>query len=225
MSAEIDSIPLSALQHYAYCPRQCALIHVERAWAENTLTAEGRVLHERTHEPGSESRRDLRIARALSLQSTSLGIHGVADVVEFHYAPAASDISNLKSQPPPHLVAVNPVEYKRGRPKFTPIDAVQLCAQALCLEEMLHHPISCGALFYGETRRRQDVVFDDALRAETRRLIAAVRAMLATGLTPPADYEPRKCRACSLRELCQPQAANRSASAYLSRLIAGQSQI
>ena len=209
MSAEIDSIPLSALQHFAYCPRQCALIHVERAWAENTLTAEGRVLHEKTHEPGSDSRRDLRIARALSLQSAALGIHGVADVVEFHRQPDGT------WQP-------FPVEYKRGRPKFTPIDAVQLCAQALCLEEMLNVSLPSGALFYGETRRREDVVFDDPLRTETRRLIAEVRAMLASGMTPAAIYEPRKCRACSLRELCQPQAVARSASAYLARLVAAQ---
>jgi CRISPR-associated exonuclease Cas4 len=206
MSAETDSIPLSALQHFAYCPRQCALIHVERAWAENTLTAQGRVLHDKTHEAGAESRRDLRTARALALQSAALGIHGVADVVEFH-------------RQPDDAWRPFPVEYKRGRPKFTPIDAVQLCAQALCLEEMLGGTIPGGALFYGETRRRQDVAFDDPLRAETRRLIAEVRAMLASGITPLAEYEPRKCRACSLIELCQPRATGRSASAHLARLI------
>lgn len=209
MSAAIDdpvSVPLSALQHFAYCPRQCALIHIERAWAENTLTAEGRVLHEKTHEPGTESRRDLRIARALSLQSAAHGLHGVADVVEFHRQPDDS-------------WRPFPVEYKRGRPKFTPIDAVQLCAQALCLEEMLQLSIPDGALFYGETRRRQDVAFDEALRNETLRLVAATRAMIVNGLTPPALYEPRKCQACSLLRLCQPRAATRSASAHLARLL------
>lgn len=209
MSAEHDpvSVAISALQHFAYCPRQCALIHIERAWAENTLTAEGRVLHEKTHEAGTESRRDLRIARALSLQSTTHGLHGVADVVEFHRQPDGTW----------HPF---PVEYKRGRPKFSPIDAVQLCAQALCLEEMLQAEISAGALFYGETRRRQDVAFDADLRAETLRLVVATRNMVTAGRTPPAVYESRKCSACSLLELCQPRAVMHSAAAHLARLIA-----
>lgn len=119
MPAADDSFPLSALQHFAFCPRQCALVHVERLWEENTLTAEGRVLHDRTHDAGSESRGDLRIARALSLQSTTLGLHGVADVVEFHRQCDGT-------------WRPFPVEYKRGRPKHAPIDAVQLCAQAIC---------------------------------------------------------------------------------------------
>jgi len=209
MSAETDpiAVAISALQHFAYCPRQCALIHLERAWAENTLTAEGRVLHERAHEAGSESRPGLRIARGLALQSAAHGLHGAADVVEFHRRPDGS-------------WAPFPVEYKRGRPKFSPIDAVQLCAQALCLEEMLRVAIPVGALFYGETRRREDVAFDAALRSETLRLVAAIRAMMAAGRTPPAVYEHRKCRACSLLGLCQPRAAARGASAHLARLIA-----
>ena len=209
MSAETDpvSVALSALQHFAYCPRQCALIHLERVWSENTLTAEGRVLHEKTHEAGTESRRDLRIARALALQSATHGLHGVADVVEFHRQPDGA-------------WRPFPVEYKRGRPKFSPIDAVQLCAQALCLEDMLGLAIPAGALFYGETRRREEVVFDEKLRGETLRLVAATRAMIASGRTPPALYEARKCRACSLLALCQPRAAMRGAAAHLARLIA-----
>ncbi len=208
MSAEIESVPLSALQHFAFCPRQCALIHVERQWAENTRTAEGRVLHDRTHEAGHESRGPLRIARALALQSAALGIHGVADVVEFH-------------RQPDDTWRPFPVEYKRGRPKFSPIDAVQLCAQALCLEEMLSASIPTGALYYGETHRRQDVAFDDALRAETLRLITDVRAMIASGRTPPPVYA-KHCHACSMFELCRPQAVTRSASSHLARLMAAQ---
>ncbi|MEI6052993.1 MAG: CRISPR-associated protein Cas4 [Opitutaceae bacterium] len=206
MSAEPDSFPLSALQHYAFCQRQCALIHVERQWAENTLTAQGRVLHDRAHEAGSESRGDLRTARALPLQSAALGLHGVADVVEFHRQPDGA-------------WRPFPVEYKRGRPKHEPIDAVQLCAQAICLEEMLHTTVPAGALFYGATHARHDVTFDDALRTETQQLAAAVRAQLAAGLTPPAVYAA-KCRACSLLELCRPQATARSASAHLARILA-----
>ncbi len=206
MSADTDSFPLSALQHFAFCPRQCALIHVERQWAENTLTAQGRVLHDRAHEAGSESRRDFRIARALALQSAALGLHGVADIVEFH-------------RQPDDTWRPFPVEYKRGRPKHEPIDAVQLCAQAICLEEMLHTTVPAGALFYGATHRREDVIFDDALRTETHALAVAVREQLAAGRTPSPIYAV-KCRACSLLELCRPQAVIRSASAHLAHIIA-----
>ncbi|WP_414664412.1 CRISPR-associated protein Cas4 [Horticoccus sp. 23ND18S-11] len=204
--ASEDSFPLSALQHFAFCPRQCALIHVERQWAENSLTAQGRVLHDRAHEAGTESRGDLRIARALPLQSASLGLHGVADVVEFHRQPDGT-------------WRPFPVEYKRGRPKSEPIDAVQLCAQAVCLEEMLGVSVPAGALFYGATKRRLDVVFDAALRAATRELAVAVAALIAGQRTPPPVFEP-KCRGCSLLELCRPQAVTRSASAHLARLMA-----
>jgi len=206
--SEPDTFPLSALQHYSFCPRQCALIHVERLWAENTRTAEGRVLHERAHDAGTESRRDLRIARALPLHSTTLGVHGVADIVEFHRAPDGA-------------WRPFPVEYKRGRPKAHSADAIQLCAQAICLEEMLATPVPAGALFYGETHRRLDVVFDDTLRAATRELAAAVRALLATGRTPPPDYSA-KCRACSLLSLCRPQAVTHSAAAHLRHLLAAE---
>lgn len=201
---EDASLPLSALQHYAFCRRQCALIHIERQWAENSLTAEGRVLHERTHEAGGESRGDLRVARALPLQSVSLGLHGVADVVEFHRQPDGT-------------WRPFPVEYKRGRPKPEPIDAVQLCAQAICLEETLGVAIPAGALFYGAQHRRQEVAFDGALRVETRRVAAAIHGLLAAGATPPPVYA-KKCHACSLFELCRPQAVTRSASAHLQRL-------
>lgn len=206
MSPADESIPLSALQHFAFCPRQCALIHIERVWEENSLTAQGRVLHDRTHEAGAESRGDLRLARALPLQSAEHGLHGVADMVEFHRQPDGT------WQP-------FPVEYKRGRPKFTPIDAVQLCAQALCLEEMLATAIPAGALFYGETRRRQDITFDEELRKETLTLAAAVRAMITSGQTPAPVYA-KHCHACSLIARCQPRAMARSASAYLAQLLA-----
>ena len=200
-----DSLPLSALQHFAFCRRQCALIHIERQWSENRLTAEGRVLHEHAHEGGSEKRSDLRLARALPLQSTALGLHGVADIVEFHRRPDGA------WQP-------FPVEYKRGRPKHEPIDAVQLCAQAICLEEMLGQPVPAGAIFYGATHRRHDVAFDDALRAETVRLASAVHDLVATGRTPPPEFAP-KCRSCSLLELCRPEAVGHSASQHLTRMM------
>ena len=139
-----DYIPISALQHYLYCPRQCALIHVEQLWAESRHTAEGRVLHERADQPRAERRRGVRTVTAMPLAHAALGLTGIADVVEFHDAGDGEQAF--------------PVEYKRGRPKAHRADEVQLCAQALCLEAMLDQPIPEGALFYGETRRRADVV-------------------------------------------------------------------
>lgn len=192
-------VPLSALQHYVYCPRQCALIHIERVWQENRHTAEGRVLHERADTPRSEKRRGVRIATAVALAHPQLGLVGVADVVEFH-----QDADGQAERP-------FPVEYKRGRPKAHRADEIQLCAQALCLEAMLGTPVPCGALFYGATRRRREVVFDEELRALTRRTAEAARAMLEAGRVPGADYETKRCDACSLIDLCQPRTLGRAA--------------
>lgn len=186
-----DFIPISALQHYLYCPRQCALIHVEQLWEESRHTAEGRVLHERADKPRGERRRGVRTVTAMPLANEALGISGIADVVEFHGDPAGK--------------RVFPVEYKRGRPKAHRADEVQLCAQALCLEAMLGHPILQGALFYGEARRRNEVTFDDELRQITKDTIDATRVMLQSGTTPLAEYSPKRCDACSLIDLCQPK--------------------
>lgn len=193
-----DLIPLSAFQHYLYCPRQCALIHVERLWAENRQTAEGRLLHERADQPGSERRRGVRTVTAMPLVELRLGIVGVADVVEFH----AED----------GVERAFPVEYKRGRPKAHRADEVQLCAQALCLEAMLGQSVPEGALFYGKTRRRRQVLFDRALRELTLTTIAATRTLIESGRTPLAEYQPRRCDACSLIDLCQPRLLGRKES-------------
>lgn len=191
MEDDDDFIALSALQHYLYCPRQCALIHVEQLWAENVRTAEGRLLHERADQPRSERRRGVRTVTAMPVAHQALGIAGIADVVEFHQTPEGERIV--------------PVEYKRGRPKTHRADEVQLCAQALCLEAMTRHTIAAGALFYGDARRRTDVMFDDELRRLTLDTVAAVRAMLNAGTTPTADYQARRCDGCSLLDLCQPR--------------------
>ena len=195
---EQDLIPLSALQHYLYCPRQWALIHLEQLWAENTQTAQGRVLHERVDAGRAQWRAGVRSVSALPLAHDELGLTGVADVVEFHGQEGGAGERPF------------PVEYKRGRPKAHRADEVQLCAQALCLEMMLGQPVPCGALFYGQTRRRHDVVFDDALRSLTRETVAAVRALWQAGTTPPADYQARRCDACSLIDLCQPRTLART---------------
>ena len=202
-----DPIPLSALQHHLFCPRQCALIHVERLWAENALTAEGRLAHDAVHEPKSERRQGVRTVTGMPLRSAALGVAGVADVVELHQTPAG--------------LAPFPVEHKRGRPKAHRADEVQLCAQAICLEEMLGIPVPAGALFYGRTRRRQDVAFDAPLRGLTARVAAEIRELVASGRTPPARYEAKRCDACSLFELCRPKALEkpRRVAAWLARLV------
>lgn len=207
MFDEDDLLPISALQHLLFCERQCALIHVERLWAENRLTVEGHHLHERADEGSGETRRDLRITRSLPLRSLRLGLTGRADVVEFHHAATAE-----------HVV---PVEYKRGRPKQDRSDEVQLCAQALCLEEMLGVAVFTGALFYGTMRRRTEVDFDAELRSATEAAAVRLHALVASAITPLAVREP-KCDSCSLLGLCLPMPAHRarSAAAYFERGIA-----
>lgn len=189
--SESDLVPLSALQHYLFCPRQCALIHVEQIWQESRLTAEGRILHERVDAAGVEKRRDVKRVLGLPIRCLRLGLVGKADVVEFHRQADARWM--------PY-----PVEHKRGRRKAENWDRVQLCAQALCLEEMLGISVPEGALFYGKEQRREVVEIGDALRRETEEVAAAVHRMLAEGRTPPPEYAP-KCDSCSLVEICLPR--------------------
>jgi CRISPR-associated exonuclease Cas4 len=186
-------IPLSALQHQLFCPRQCALIHVEGLWAEDAATAEGRILHERVDSGQQETRPGVRIARGLAIRSLALGVAGRADVVEF------------RGKPPRPF----PVEYKRGKPKSHRADEVQLCAQAICLEEMCGGDVPEGALFYGVTRRRTMVTFDAGLRALTARVARDARANIAAFRTPPPVRTPA-CRRCSLADLCQPDRLEKS---------------
>ena len=204
---EEDLIPLSALQHYAFCPRQCALIHIERLWDENLLTAEGRIMHERVHAKNHETRGEVRIVFGLPLRSMRLGLIGKADVVEFHL------FEGTRWQP-------FPVEYKRGKPKPEHCDLIQLCAQGLCLEEMLSIPVSHGAIFYGRTRRRLEVSFNEDLRQETENIAKEVHSLIAAGITPAPVYE-KHCASCSLIEKCMPKAFTRKLSVqhYLKRAI------
>lgn len=203
-SAEDALVPVSALQHYLFCPRQCALIHVERLWAEDGATAEGRILHERVDSGRPDRRAGVRTVRGLILRSFAHGLTGKADAVEF-----TGDV--------PY-----PVEYKRGRPKAHRADEVQLCAQALCLEEMFGLPVPEGALFYAQTRKRTRVAFDADLRALTQRLAAETRAMIAEGRTPSPRSMPA-CRRCSLASQCQPGRLEKppSIQRWLTRQIAG----
>jgi CRISPR-associated exonuclease Cas4 len=213
MFAEDDLRPISALQHLLFCERQCALIHIEQLWAENELTVTGKHLHELVDGGRKRQREERTTTRSLMLRSLTLGLFGKADVVEFHPASAGGE-------PPGAAPVPFPVEYKRGKPKAHDADRVQLCAQALCLEEMLGLPVSAGALFYGQTRRRLDVTFDDDLRALTLRTVERLHAMLTSGVTPRARRE-KKCDRCSLLHLCLPDVldGSESASRYVRRSV------
>jgi CRISPR-associated exonuclease Cas4 len=201
---EGEPTPLSALQHAVYCLRQAALIHLERVWAENRFTAEGHVLHVNTDQPGSRKVRGVRRVTSLPLASKRLGIAGVADLVEFH---------DQDGREVPF-----PVEFKRGKAKLHRADEVQLCAQALCLEEMTGIAVPAGALFYAETKRRVTVPFDAELRQMTEETIAALAEIFRTLRTPPPTSRKERCRACSLLELCRPDAAVKSAKAWRHRM-------
>ncbi|QTA93777.1 CRISPR-associated protein Cas4 [Desulfonema magnum] len=210
MHTEDNLLSLSALQHIIFCERQCALIHIEQVWAENLFTAEGKILHERVDSGESESRGRVKIEYALPIRSLELGVIGKADVVEFHYA-------TKKSQ---RISQVKPVEYKRGKPKADNCDKVQLCAQAMCLEEMLDIEIPDGDLFYGKQRRRQNIIFDNELRTETRDAAKRLHDLIRSGLTPPAVYT-QKCRSCSLLTFCLPKISgkNKNVNNYLDEMM------
>ncbi len=206
MFTESELLPISALQHFLFCERQCALIHLEQSWTENYLTAAGRVLHSRVHSVDGETRNDIKIARGLRLRSLRLGLVGQADVVEFH------NVNTSKPLP-------FPVEYKRGRPKPDDCDRVQLCAQAVCLEEMLNVAVPEGAIYYGTPRRRELVVFNQQLRGLLADTVVKLRSLFSNGLTPPAKYS-KKCSACSLLEICKPKATGTaSASKYVKTIL------
>lgn len=206
---EDDLLPLSAVQHLIFCERQCALIHVERLWRDNRLTVEGSAMHQRVHDTGP--RREVRgtviIARGVPLRSLRLGLVGRADVVEFHRVEVgAREGGHVTATALPRtdgLWTARPVEYKRGRPKRDRSDEIQLCAQAVCLEEMLEVHIEGGSLFYGAVQRRHDVQFIEELRSATQRAAARVHELVRAELTPRARREP-KCRRCSLLAVCRP---------------------
>jgi len=191
MYNEDDLVMISALQHFLFCPRQCALIHIEQLWRENRLTAEGRILHERVHSAGGESRRRIKIEYDMPIRSLALGLIGRADVVELHL------MADKTWQP-------FPVEYKRGRPKNDDSDRVQLCAQAICLEEMLAKDVPAGALYYGKKKRRTAVDFDLQLREKTRETACSLHDLLKKRCTPKAQYS-RRCDRCSFLEICLPK--------------------
>lgn len=210
---EEDPILISAVQHAVYCLRQAALIHIERLWDENRFTAEGDVLHAVADKGGSRKARGVRRVHALPLGSARLNLTGIADLVEFQPLPGGGE-------------QAFPVEYKRGKPKLHRADEAQLCAQALCLEEMTGQPVPEGALFYAQTKRRVNVPFDADLRALTEAVIAELAQVFTSRATPPPTPHRSRCRACSLLDLCRPDTVSRPVRFWreqtLSRLLEGQ---
>ncbi len=186
MSEAADPIMLSALQHWSYCPRQCALIHLEQAFDKNVHTMRGNAVHERVDDPGFEIFEGVRAERALPVWSERLGLIGKCDVVEFH----------TDGQ-------VYPVEYKHGKKREKIHDDIQLAAQAMCLEEMTGKSITHGAIYHHGSRHRREVAITQELRDKAEETVNAIRAMLASGKLPPSANDAR-CKECSLKEICQP---------------------
>lgn len=202
MYSEEDYIQLSAIQHYVFCPRQCALIHVHGIWDENMFTAKGKVMHEKVDSGEDESRGEKQILRSLNIYSRRLGLSGRCDVVEM--------LGREDSVP-------YPVEYKSGKPKNDISDMAQLCAQALCLEEMMNRPVRKASLFYGKPRRRLEVEIDDELRRATEDIIKAIHKIINEKIIPDAKYEP-KCDSCSLHDACMPEVTSKKVNSYIEEL-------
>jgi len=199
---EDDLLLLSGIQHFAYCPRQWALIHIEKQWDESLSTMEGKQLHERVDNPNFfESRGDILIARSVPLSSYKLGFYGVSDVIEFH----AVKKNGFLLVGYPGLWQPIPIEYKRGKPKEDPIDKVQLCAQAMCIEEMLCLDVKYGYIFYGATKHRQKVLFEPVLKRQVEDLSAQMHELFDEKYTPKANRNIQNCKCCSLVDICVPK--------------------
>ena len=209
--SEDDYLQLSGLQHFKFCRRQWALIHIEQQWAENYRTTDGALMHKNVHDSQfQESRGDLFITRGVSVFSPTLGVSGQCDVLEYRRADTGIPVKGKEGLWQPY-----PVEYKRGSPREDTGDTLQLCGQAMCLEEMLCCDIPEGALYYGETRRRMRVPFTEQLRQEVRDMLSQMHGLYSRGYTP--KVKPSKsCNACSLKELCLPKLMkNKSVAGYL----------
>lgn len=211
--SEDDYLMISGIQHFKFCRRQWALIHIEQQWSDNVHTVVGELMHKKVHDPYlTEKRKDIIIARALPVSSKELGVSGECDVVEFHLCDDGIHLFGHRG-----LYTVYPVEYKKGRPKITPEDKLQLAAQAMCLEEMFSTQICEGAIFYGETRRREVVQITDDLRQEVRNMFQEMHAYYSRKYTPKVKRS-KSCNACSLKDICLPVLGkSESVQTYISR--------
>jgi len=214
MFSDEDLLPISGLQHLTFCERQWALIHMDMEWDENVRTVEGKQLHETVHEQGTNVRSGVRMARGLRLRSLTLGLYGVADMVEFHPHDGGAALPELSGRWLPY-----PVEYKRGRKRYDSADEVQLCAQALCLEEMLNVTVPKGAIYYGQPRRRSEIDLIADLREKVARLCSRARELYSSRQIPP-PRTGRHCSSCSLENICMPQLAAKDKSAkYVANIL------
>ena len=213
--AEDDYLMISGIQHFKFCRRQWALIHIEQQWEENVHTVVGELMHKKAHDPYlSEKRKDLLVVRGLPVSSRELGISGECDVVEFHQCEEGIKLHGHRG-----LYSVYPVEYKKGKPKLTKEDQLQLTAQALCLEEMFSAEVPEGAVFYGETRRRESVKITEDLRQEVRELLAEMHGYYNRNYTTKVKYS-KACNACSLKEICLPKLGKtRSVKGYIDEML------
>lgn len=205
-------LPVSGLQHYAFCPRQCALIHIEREWQENVLTARGRIEHTRVHEGYKEFRRGRRQISGLYIRSEAMQLQGQIDILELELIDAEGP-DNLQLFYLKGSWQIYPVEFKHGEPKKNNCDRIQLCAQAMCLEEMTGLDIPAASLFYHRIHRRDDVILDDMLRCETKKTAEKYHAMFQSGCTPAPVYG-RYCHSCSMFEICMPKKMCKKTSFY-----------
>lgn len=215
MYNEDEFLQLSGIQHFAFCRRQWALIHIEMQWKENLRTVEGQILHENAHNPEmNEKRGNVIVVRAMPVHSRKMGVSGECDVVEFHKSDKGAHINGREG-----VYMPVPVEYKRGEPKSDNIDILQLAAQALCLEEMFCTDINYGYIYYGETRHRLKVDFDDEIRNEVFKLFEEMHLYYRRGYTPKVKIS-KKCNACSLKDLCVPVLnKNKSVAEYIDKFI------
>lgn len=198
--SEDEYLMISGIQHFKFCRRQWALIHIEQQWAENVHTVTGELMHKKVHDPLlREKRKDVIIARALPVASRELGISGECDLVEFHKCEDGIKLHGHRG-----LYSIYPVEYKKGKPKISEEDKLQLAAQAMCLEEMFSAKVPEGAIFYGETRRRETVKITEELRSEVKNMFCEMHEYYARKYTPKVKYS-KSCNACSLKDICLPR--------------------
>ncbi len=214
MYSDEEFLALSGIQHFAFCRRQWALIHVEQRWRENYLTASGQVAHQRTHDAEIRERRgSLLVVRGLFVRSCELGLSGICDVVEFREDPRGVPLAGERG-----IWKPIPVEYKRGKSKADDCDRLQVCAQAMCLEEMLGCDIDSGFLFYKQTQSRESVLFTDDLRKAVRSAISEMHQLFQRGHVPQVR-KSKHCSACSLAEECLPLLQRRSARGYIEDML------
>lgn len=215
--SEDDYLMISGIQHFKFCRRQWALIHIEQQWAENEHTVIGELMHKKAHDPYiAEKRKDMIIARALPISSRTMGVSGECDIVEFHKCEDGIRLNGHRG-----TYSIYPVEYKKGKPKHSEEDILQLVVQAMCLEEMFSTEITEGAIFYGEIRRREIVMITENLRTEVRQMFQEMHQYFNRRYTPKVKVN-KACSSCSLKELCMPKLARSgTVKHYLDQMLEG----